>query len=79
VYVRIGDEPVKSKDDAAYFVAWIDRLINAAKTHPDWNNENEKTSVLDLLQRGRKIYAEQMESMGVAAPAEGLPPAMAAF
>jgi hypothetical protein len=61
VYVRIGDEPVKSKDDAAYFVAWIDRLINAAKTHPDWNNENEKTSVLDLLQRGRKIYAGQME------------------
>jgi hypothetical protein len=52
---------VKSKDDAAYFVAWIDRLINAAKTHPDWNNENEKTSVLDLLQRGRKVYAGQME------------------
>jgi len=61
VYVRIGHEPVKSKDDAAYFVAWIDRLINAAKAHPDWNNENEKTSVLDLFQRGRKIYAGQME------------------
>jgi hypothetical protein len=61
VYVRIGDEPVKSKDDAAYFIAWIDRLINAAKTHPDWNNENEKTSVLDLLQRGRKIYEGQMK------------------
>ena len=61
VYVRIGDEAVKSKDDAAYFVAWIDRLISAAKTHPDWNNEKEKTSVLDLFQRGRKIYAGQME------------------
>ena len=59
VYVRVADEPVKSKDDAAYFVAWIDRLIAAAQSHPDWNNELEKANVLDLLQRARKIYAEQ--------------------
>jgi hypothetical protein len=61
IYVRVGDEPVKSKEDAAYFVAWIGRLIAAAEAHPAWNSENEKASVLDLLQRGRKVYAGQME------------------
>jgi len=52
---------VKSKEDAAYFIAWIDRLIAAAEAHPDWNNEVEKHNVLDLLQRGRKVYAEQTQ------------------
>jgi len=61
IYVRVGDQPVKSKDDATYFVAWIDRLIAAAQSHPDWNNEVEKANVLDLLQRARKIYAEQTQ------------------
>jgi hypothetical protein len=61
IYVRVGDEPVKSKDDAAYFIAWIDRLIAAAQSHPDWNNAVEKANVLDLLQRARKIYAEQTQ------------------
>jgi len=61
IYVRVGDESVKSKEDAAYFIAWIDRLIAAAEAHPDWNNEVEKHNVLDLLQRGRKVYTEQTQ------------------
>jgi len=61
IYIRIGDEPVKSKNDAAYFVAWIDRLIATVQSHPDWNNEAEKNSVLDILHRARKIYAEQTQ------------------
>jgi Tol biopolymer transport system component len=59
IYVNVGNEPVKSKDDATYFVAWIDRLIAAAEAHSVWNNETEKRSVLDLLQRGRSVYAQQ--------------------
>ena len=61
IYVQVGGEPVKSKEDATYFIAWIDRLIAAAEAHPGWNNENEKASVLELLRRGRKVYAGQME------------------
>jgi len=61
VYARVGEEPVHSREDAAYFVAWIDRLIAAAQAHPDWNTEAEKQKILELLQRGRKVYAEQMK------------------
>jgi hypothetical protein len=59
VYVRVGDETVRSREDAAYFVAWIDRLIAAAEAHPDWNTAAEKQGVLDLLRRGRAVYAGQ--------------------
>ncbi len=61
VYVRVGEEPVQSREDAAYFVAWIDRLLDAAKAHPDWNTEAEEHGVLDLLTRGRAVYAAQMK------------------
>ena len=61
VYVRVGDEAVRSREDAAYFVAWIDRLMAGAEAHGDWNTAAEKQKVLELLRRGRAVYARQME------------------
>ena len=58
IYVTVeGSKPDRS-EDAAYFVAWIDRLIEGAKTNKDWNTEVEKTSVLEMLGSARKIYVE---------------------
>jgi hypothetical protein len=37
-------------------VAWIDRMIQAAKSNQDWNTEREKTAVLSLLDYARNIY-----------------------
>ena len=42
--------------ESAYFIAWIDRLIDEAKTNTDWNTEGEKTAVLNLLSYARNIY-----------------------
>ncbi len=48
--------PLRSPADAAYFVAWIDRLIAAAKSNTSWNTEAEKQSVLALLEEARKRF-----------------------
>ena len=56
VYVTVAGSAVKPAEDAAYFVAWIDRTIKDASSNRDWNTEAEKTSVLDLLNRARGIY-----------------------
>jgi len=56
VYVRVTGAPLHSPSDAAYFVAWVDRLIAAARSNPSWNTEAEKQSVLDLLGEARKEY-----------------------
>jgi TolB protein len=60
IYVKVAGSEVRSPEDAAYFVAWIDRLTAAAKANQDWNTSEEKRSVLDLLDRARTMYA-QME------------------
>jgi len=61
VYVSVAGAPVPSAADAAYFVAWIDRLISAARGNTLWNTEAEKQSVLAMLQEARKKYARMME------------------
>jgi len=58
IYVNVDGSPTKSKEDAAYFAAWIDRLSEAAKSNQDWNNEAEKTSVMTMLDSARRIFAE---------------------
>ena len=60
VYVSVGGAAVHNAADAAYFVAWIDRLISAARIHTAWNTEAEKQSVLSMLQEAREKY-EKME------------------
>ena len=60
VYVAVPGSTPRAPDDAAYFVAWIDRLIATASSNKDWNTEAEKNAVLSLLEYARNIYA-QME------------------
>jgi hypothetical protein len=59
IYVTVGGEPTRSSDDADYFVAWIDRLIEMARAHAGYNTEAEKSMVLRLLTDARAIYRER--------------------
>jgi TolB protein len=58
IYVEVVGSMPDRKGDAAYFVAWIDRMTEAAKTNHDWNNEAEKSDVLEQMSRARKVYEE---------------------
>ena len=57
IYIDVAGKPTASAKDAGYFVAWIDRLIEAAEAHPDWNTREEKQAVLTLLKSARNVYA----------------------
>ena len=46
IYVTVAGSHPKATEDAAYFVAWIDRMIDAAKSNQDWNTDAEKNAVL---------------------------------
>jgi hypothetical protein len=56
IYVTVTGSVPKPAEDAAYFIAWIDRMIENARLNRDWNNEAEKSSVLDMLQQARAVY-----------------------
>jgi TolB protein len=61
VYVSVAGAPVRSAADAAYFMAWVDRLISAARSNTSWNTEAEKASVLSMLQEARGKYVKMTE------------------
>lgn len=56
IYVTVAGAPLRGQEDAAYFLAWIDRLEMAAKAHADYNTEAEKATVLGLIARARAVY-----------------------
>jgi hypothetical protein len=57
IYVTVGGEPVRSRADAEYFIAWIDRLNTAAVANQDWNSKDEKSGVLEMLRLAREEFA----------------------
>jgi hypothetical protein len=61
VYITVGDAPVRSHEDALFFVQWIDRVDQAADGHQGWNSLAERDAVRSLLARARAVYAERAE------------------
>lgn len=59
VYVTVGNEVIRSKDDAAFFVAWIDRLAAGARVHTGWNTTAERDSVLAEIGRARLAFTNR--------------------
>ena len=49
-------KPPSAKQEAAYFMAWIDRMTAAAEKNEGWNTPEEKTTVLGTLKQAREIY-----------------------
>jgi TolB protein len=56
IYVTVAGSVAKPAEDAAYFIAWIDRMIQDAKSNQSWNTPAEKASVLTLLEQSRAVY-----------------------
>ncbi len=61
VYLTVAGSALKPAADAPYFVAWIDRLVDAAKLNKDWNNQGERTAVLKLLSDARTVYVRMQQ------------------
>ncbi len=56
IYITLGGAPPRSPEDAAYFVAWIDRIIENTLRHTGWNTAAEKQATLEILQKARAVY-----------------------
>jgi TolB protein len=56
IYVRVGDQPVRSADDAAFFVKWIDRIEAGTRASTLWNTPAEQADVLRKLREARAVF-----------------------
>ena len=59
IYITVGETPARSAEDAAFFTAWIDRILQEVHKHTSWNTEAEKEQVLERLSKARAIYEDR--------------------
>ena len=50
--------PPGAAQDAAYFVAWLDRTLADVQAREDFNNDRERNATLDYLSAARSRYLE---------------------
>jgi len=60
IYVRVNDAPVRSAEDAEFFVRWIGRLEQVADTSTAWNTPAERATVLRALADARSVFMARM-------------------
>ena len=56
VYVSIGDQPPASPRDGAYFVSWIDRLIEMAIERGSYASDADRDRVVALFRSGQEYF-----------------------
>jgi hypothetical protein len=61
IYVTVGDDPVRSARDAAYFIAWIDRVAEAVGKHQGWANDAERATAMERIAAARRIFTERAQ------------------
>ncbi|HLZ46529.1 MAG TPA: CehA/McbA family metallohydrolase [Gemmatimonadales bacterium] len=59
IYVEVADRSVRSPDDAAFFVRWLDRMVAATRASTAWNTPAEQASVLNTLAQARAVFSER--------------------
>src|SRR2546429_7879987 len=56
IYVRVGDQPLRSASDATFFVRWIERVEAATRASTSWVNPSEQIQVLRTLAQARAVF-----------------------
>jgi hypothetical protein len=59
VYVTVAGAPIRSAEDAEYFIRWIDRLAAYAAASKDWNTDAERDGVLEMIRRAREEWEKR--------------------
>ena len=58
IYVRVGNQPIRSAEDAQFFVRWIERVESATRASTAWNTPAEQASVLRMLAQARAVFTK---------------------
>jgi hypothetical protein len=56
VYLDLPGGNPPDREDSAYFVAWLDRVIAEARSRNDYRNEREREATLDYLLKARDQF-----------------------
>jgi hypothetical protein len=62
IYVEVGNQPRRSREAAAYFLKWLDRIQSATEQNPDYRTPAEREAVLQDVRRARTFYEQVFAS-----------------
>ena len=60
VFVSVGGEPVRSREDATFFLKWIDKIRNTASASRDYNTPAERDAVLKHIDDARREFQKRL-------------------
>ncbi len=60
IYVSVNDTPVRSAEDAEFFVRWIVRLEQVADSSTAWNTPAERATVLRALADAQSVFTARV-------------------
>jgi hypothetical protein len=55
-YVTVGGQPIRSREDAEYFLTWIGRVREEVEKHTGWNTPAEREQVLRTIGEARAEF-----------------------
>jgi len=58
IYVRMADQPRRSREAGEYFLRWLGQLQTATERNADYRSTTERTAVLDDIAHARTFYQE---------------------
>lgn len=56
VYVSVADQPISSREDAAFFVDWIDQLLRVVATRNRYARPEDRQKVEALFREAQDVY-----------------------
>ncbi len=59
IYLELPGGPESAAEDAAYFVAWMDRVVAAAEANSNYNNEQERAATLAYFRAAREKFVKK--------------------
>jgi TolB protein len=66
IYLDLPGGVPTAREDAAYFAAWMERVLRAAGARDDYNNAREREATLAYLRRGLDHFRRRASSGGQA-------------
>ena len=64
IRVYVGDQKIRNRASAEYFITWIDKLRQMAEAWPGWRSQAEKDKVFAQFEKAKGVYAARASEAG---------------
>ena len=61
IRVYVGDQKIRDRTSAEYFIEWVNKLETMAEKWPWWRSQRERNHVLAQFERAREVYIRRAE------------------